>query len=166
MIDVSSKLKKLRKEHGYTIQFVCDSVDIPLRTYQNYEYGKREISAEAILKLCNFYGVTTDYLLGRPDAKPPDDPVDLLPLEVQNKAIIQAYISLKPEERTELVDIIKKLAAGAELKMIVNDGIQENVYPTAKPAPMVARAAPKPLEQFTAEQDAQLLSAEVDPDDL
>lgn len=61
----SDQLKKIRKEKKLTIQAVSDGAGIPPRTYQNYEYGKREISAEALYKLADFYGVTTDYLLGR-----------------------------------------------------------------------------------------------------
>lgn len=65
MIDNSEQLKKIRKEKKLTIQAVSDGAGIAPRTYQNYEYGKREISAEALYKLADFYGVTTDYLLGR-----------------------------------------------------------------------------------------------------
>lgn len=65
MLDNSEQLKKIRKERKLTLQAVSNGAGIPIRTYQNYEYGKREISAEALYKLANFYNVTTDYLLGR-----------------------------------------------------------------------------------------------------
>lgn len=111
MVDVSIKLKELRKKHGYTIQAVCDGADIPIRTYQNYEYGKREISAEAIVKLCTFYGVTTDYLLGRPGAKPPENPIDEFAraerLKELEKIIIKEYLELGDEEREAVLDFIR-----------------------------------------------------------
>ena len=61
---ISEKLKKLRKERGLTIQAVTEGAGIPLRTYQNYEYGQREISVDALVKLANFYGVSADHLIG------------------------------------------------------------------------------------------------------
>lgn len=118
MVDVSIKLKELRKKHGYTIQAVCDGADIPIRTYQNYEYGKREISAEAIVKLCTFYGVTTDYLLGRSGAKPPEDPIIALcnafHLPEQDRAIVAAYLYMSNKDRAELLRLLKKLAEGTD----------------------------------------------------
>ena len=71
MIDISERLKTVRKARGLTIQAVASGIGIAVRTYQNYEYGVREISVEALYKLADFYGVSTDYLLGReetPDA--------------------------------------------------------------------------------------------------
>lgn len=67
-------LKSLRKSNGYsTMQEFCAAADISFSTYQNYESGKRVPTAEILVKLADFYGVTTDYLLGRPDAKAPAD---------------------------------------------------------------------------------------------
>lgn len=35
------------------------------RTYQRYENAEREPDATALLALADYFGVTTDYLLGR-----------------------------------------------------------------------------------------------------
>lgn len=122
MVDVSIKLKELRKKHGYTIQAVCDGADIPIRTYQNYEYGKREISAEAIVKLCTFYGVTTDYLLGRPEATAPKSAIDSLveerSLHAVEESLLRMYFKLEPKKRAEfmqsvLEDVQKNMLAEA-----------------------------------------------------
>lgn len=37
------------------------------RTYQRYENAEREPDATALLALADYFGVTTDYLLGRTD---------------------------------------------------------------------------------------------------
>lgn len=59
-------LKSLRKSNGYsTMQEFCAAADISFSTYQNYESGKRVPTAEILVKLADFYGVSTDYLLGR-----------------------------------------------------------------------------------------------------
>lgn len=113
MIDVSKILKELRKKHGYTIQTVADGIGIAVRTYQNYEYGQREISAEALFNLANFYNVTTDYLLGR---KPPEpDALDVV-LEKKRataleKKIVKGYLEVPLEKRAELMDFLQKAVA-------------------------------------------------------
>lgn len=72
-MNTSEILKNIRKERGYTIQAISDATGIAVRTYQNYEYGQREISTDALCKLANLYNVTTDYLLGRETSTPTDN---------------------------------------------------------------------------------------------
>lgn len=98
MIDISERLKAIRKEKKATIQAVSAGSGIALRTYQNYEYGKREISAEALVKLADYYKVTTDYLLGRePEEEKTED------------KFIQIYSELPQETREIFISTIKKL---------------------------------------------------------
>lgn len=97
MLDNSEQLKKIRKERKLTIQAVSNGAGIPIRTYQNYEYGKREISAEALYKLANFYGVTTDYLLGRETAD-------------REERINAKYQTLSPQGKEAVAKIISALA--------------------------------------------------------
>ncbi|MGN0594822.1 MAG: helix-turn-helix domain-containing protein [Hominimerdicola sp.] len=98
MIDISERLKAIRKEKKATIQAVSAGSGIASRTYQNYEYGKREISAEALVKLADYYGVTTDYLLGREPAE-----------EKTEDKFIQIYSGLPEETREFFISTIKKL---------------------------------------------------------
>lgn len=65
-------LKSLRKKAGYNSgQEFCKAADISFNTYQNYEAGKRTPTAEILIKIADFYGVTTDYLLCREPAPNP-----------------------------------------------------------------------------------------------
>lgn len=111
MIDNSEQLKKIRKEKGLTIQAVCDGAGISVRTYQNYEYGKREISSEALYKLADFYGVTTDYLLGR---EPQPNPLAMLNIRVNDDKFIETYSQLPEYAKQIFVDIMIKLSEAAE----------------------------------------------------
>ena len=45
---------------------------IPYPTFIKYYNGTSECSATNLIKIANYYGVSTDYLLGRTDAKTPD----------------------------------------------------------------------------------------------
>lgn len=40
-------------------------------SYSHYELGKRDIPTDVLIRLANFYGTSTDYLLGRTDVKQP-----------------------------------------------------------------------------------------------
>ena len=58
-------LKALRKSKGFAnAKDFCEISGISYNTYQNYETGKRLPTADFLIKIADFYGVTTDYLLG------------------------------------------------------------------------------------------------------
>lgn len=110
-------LKSLRKSNGYsTMQEFCAAIDISFSTYQNYESGKRVPTAEILVKLADFYGVTTDYLLGRPDAKPPEDPIKLAAqefhLDSAQRGILAAYLYMDPDDRKQFISYIKQIVEG------------------------------------------------------
>mgnify|MGYP000184847294 CR=1 FL=1 len=64
-------IKQLRQNRKLTMQEVAEKSGVSYSAYQKYELGIREIGAKSLEKLADFYGVSTDYILGRPDATPP-----------------------------------------------------------------------------------------------
>ena len=46
---------------------VADAMGVTLRAIQNYEQGIREPSIEIVRKLCLFFDVSADYLIGLSD---------------------------------------------------------------------------------------------------
>lgn len=115
MKEKSNNLKSIRKERGLTVKEVVDGTGIPMRTYQNYEYMEREIGAGALQKLADFYGVSTDYLLGRPDAKPPEEPLDEFArkehLKSLEKVFMKKYLALTEEQRDKVLDFLRGVLA-------------------------------------------------------
>lgn len=107
-----NNLKKIRKERGLTVKEVVEGAGIPMRTYQNYEYMEREIGAGTLQKLADFYGVTTDYLLGREPA--PDPFANLGLCEESEEDVINKYMSLPPNIRACLMDVLLQLADAAK----------------------------------------------------
>lgn len=103
-----NNLKKIRKERGLTVKEVVEGAGIPMRTYQNYEYMEREIGAGTLQKLADFYGVTTDYLLGREPA--PDPFADRNLNKESEEDVINKYMSLPPNIRACLMDVLLQLA--------------------------------------------------------
>ena len=59
------RLKDLREDKDLVQKEVASLLGIDQTVYSNYETGKREIPIRFIVKLADFYGVSTDYILGR-----------------------------------------------------------------------------------------------------
>ncbi len=61
------RLVELRKENGFTQQYVADYLKIDRSNYSKYELGKLEINIEMLIALSKLYKVSTDYILGLTD---------------------------------------------------------------------------------------------------
>ena len=59
------RLRDLREDHDLTQKEIAAVLGIDQRVYSIYETGKREIPVHHLIKLADYYNVTTDYLLGR-----------------------------------------------------------------------------------------------------
>lgn len=57
-------LRELREERGLTRIAVALKLGVTEQTVTNYEDGKAP-SVANLMKLADFYGVTTDFILGR-----------------------------------------------------------------------------------------------------
>ena len=66
---LSSRLKELRKEKGYTQRKTAILCQITDKAYQNYERQKREPQLAVLVRLAKLFDVSTDYLLGITDKK-------------------------------------------------------------------------------------------------
>lgn len=61
------RLAELKSSKQLMQKEIAQGAGVPLRTYQRYENGEREPSASTLSALADFFGVSTDYLLGRTD---------------------------------------------------------------------------------------------------
>ncbi len=57
------RVKDLREDHDLTQQKLADALGITQRKYSYIETGTQPLTAELLVKLAGFYGVTTDYIL-------------------------------------------------------------------------------------------------------
>lgn len=62
-----NRLKDLREDHDYTQQQIADAIGITQRKYSYIETGVQQLTAEVLVPLARFYGVSVDYLLGETD---------------------------------------------------------------------------------------------------
>ena len=132
-MEMKERLAHFREEKGFNKKEVADGANIPYTTYIKYEYGEREIGISALQKLADFYGVTTDYLLGRPEPGK-QDPIDIVAknygLTSAQKGILAAYLYMDEKDRDNLLNIVKQLAEGAktpEEKIVVSRLFRKHV---------------------------------------
>lgn len=147
-------LKSLRKSNGYnTLQEFCAAVDINFSTYQNYEAGKRIPTAEILIKLADFYGVTVDYLLGRPTSVGLKSPLDEFAqrehLKMLEKLFMKKYFSLTDEQRDKVILFLRELVDDvitAEEARSQMEAVRVAAY--QNPAGSVPREAEYPQEML------------------
>lgn len=58
-------IRVLREDHDYKQRELANVLNVSQNTYSQYENGIIELTAETLIKLADFYGVSVDYLLGR-----------------------------------------------------------------------------------------------------
>ena len=61
------RLKELREEYQKTQKEIAAYLNIKQNTYSQYENGKRQVPNDILLRIADYYDVSTDYLFGRTD---------------------------------------------------------------------------------------------------
>ena len=69
MSNFSERLRELRKERKLTQNEMAEICGLKPRGYQEYEYEKGYPTVPGLIFLADFFGVSTDYLLGRSDKR-------------------------------------------------------------------------------------------------
>ena len=64
-----NKLKELRLERKLSLRDLAEKVNISYSALSLAENGKRNLTDNDIQTFCNFYGVSSDYLLGLTDER-------------------------------------------------------------------------------------------------
>ena len=65
------RMRDLREDADKTQQCIADYLNMHRSVYRRYESWQRETPAWVVMKLADFYHVSTDYLLGRTDDPTP-----------------------------------------------------------------------------------------------
>lgn len=92
---LKERLVKLRTDEGLSQYELAKVLGLSRGQISNYELGTRQPDYETLVKLADFFNVSTDYLLGRTNDPSPhpqietiaahrtDDPMDELPPEAR-----------------------------------------------------------------------------------
>lgn len=65
----AERLKNLRKERRWSSKEMAEYLGVSQRAYLYYESATNYPNIPGLLKLADFFGVTTDYLLGRSEER-------------------------------------------------------------------------------------------------
>ena len=68
------RLRDLREDADLFQKDIARPLQCTQVCYSQYELGKRDIPTDVLIRLADFYHVSTDYLLGRTDEKTPYPP--------------------------------------------------------------------------------------------
>lgn len=119
---IGNNLKRLRESKKLTVEQVTEHLSISSSSYRKYEYNEREPSTDIVIEIADFYGVTTDYLLGR---EPEKNPIAMLNLAVGEKEALEMYVKLPEEVRQIIIDTMIQLGEAAKNARDSEDEVPE-----------------------------------------
>lgn len=61
------RMRDLREDNDKTQQEIADMLGTSQTMYARYERGANEMPIRHLIKLCQYYGVSADYILGLAD---------------------------------------------------------------------------------------------------
>ena len=61
------RIKDLREDNDLKQKDIANYLNCSQVCYSHYELGKRDIPTDVLIKLAEFYNVSTDYILGLKD---------------------------------------------------------------------------------------------------
>ena len=98
MANIKDRIKELRKEKGLTQEELAKMLGLSAKSnIANYENGANAPSDEIKLKMCEIFGCTIDYLMGKSDFKTDKEAFDNYMIN-QNKLTILKTIYAYHEE--------------------------------------------------------------------
>lgn len=60
----NDRIRELREDHDLTQRQIAEVLGIKQQVYSNYELGFRSLPIEHLIKLCKYYNVSSDWVLG------------------------------------------------------------------------------------------------------
>ena len=100
-----NRIRELRIERGWTQGHLARQLNTKPQSVSRYEAGERGLDVEMIGKLCEIFGVTADYLLGR-------SPIRRFDVSADEAALIQSYRALSETGREFIRHSIALAALG------------------------------------------------------
>ncbi len=58
------RIRNLREDHDKRQKELAEYLKCSQQVYSNYELGQRDVPTEILIKLSEYYGVSTDYIPG------------------------------------------------------------------------------------------------------
>lgn len=101
----SSKIRKLRKDAGYTQEDVSRMLNIQRQTYSNYENATRTPPLEIIISLAELYQISVDELVRKPVSA--EESSLFAPPDTYEAKFIAEFSSLPKDRQKEVIEFIR-----------------------------------------------------------
>ena len=105
-----NKIKELREENGISVQKLADIIGINPRTIFRWEANMSEITHGNLVALADFFGCTTDELLGRENYGTGNIEIIGEKLTSDESEILAVYRALNRDGKTAFLSMVKNLA--------------------------------------------------------
>lgn len=102
-----NRIRELRKARGWQQADLAKLIAVSRQAVGNYETGERAPDLETIGKLCDIFGVTADYLLGR-------SPVPVAQISDEDWLLLDAYRRASLRDRQLVDSILREYRAEKE----------------------------------------------------
>lgn len=137
-------LSQLRKERGISQKKAATDLGISQALLSHYEKGIRECGLDFVIKCSEYYGVTTDYLLGVSDSRTGIAPDSLSQLDEDE----EHSVSTLAKATKYLLDISAASSTESSKKNYIYDYYMLSIY---RGALTLAKAGVLPKEMFKIE---------------
>lgn len=67
---IGERLSEIRKDHGQTQADLANQLEVTLSAVRSWEQEKSSPSHEMLVKICKYYQISSDYLLGLSNIDP------------------------------------------------------------------------------------------------
>lgn len=91
---IGERLRLLREKQGKQQIEIADALGISRVTYNRYEKENREPNLETLIKIADYFSVTTDFLLG---------------IKNEKQHLLNIYFSLSQEDKNTVLSIAERL---------------------------------------------------------
>jgi len=108
-------LRSLRKERKINQQKIAMDLQISQASISKYEVGSAEPDIRAIIKLAEYFNVSTDYLLGRSEIKIPLAMSDLTDTEIEHLIVYRLLTNNQKDKVSAYIQgILDESGIGAD----------------------------------------------------
>ena len=109
-MEVGKRITELRAAKGIYQKQLADDLQVSVATISNYENGRHIPDPVTLCKIADFFGVTTDYLLGRTNLR--YEAQNLKRPITRNYTIadlVNTTLELSPKNRVALAEYVRLL---------------------------------------------------------
>lgn len=165
MKSMSEILRELRTSKSMTQSDVAKILGLTTNAYQSYERGTSEPGCKALNKLADFYGVTTDYLLGRETGEP--EPIEVLAsrfdMTALEREILDNYLALPKDTRGDMMEFLQK---SVKKVMEKSESVQSNAQSQSEIyiSKTAARNGESPGEKIITQEELDEIRSRPDAD--